>query len=93
MRNSNNDHLGFITKPRRSHRYPDKHLGDLEFADDIALLENNQECAQQQLDNLCTTAHQVGLEINASKTQVVTGTYNLPENTIIKLEGNPLDFQ
>ena len=95
MRNSNIDHLGFITKPRRSRRYPNKRLGDLEFADDIALLENNQECAQQQLDNLCATAHQVGLEINAGKTKVVT--YNLPENTIIELEGNPLekvdDFQ
>ena len=29
MRNSNIDHLGFITKPRRSHRYPDKRLGEL----------------------------------------------------------------
>ena len=31
---------GFITIPRRSTRYPKEVINDLDFADDIALLEN-----------------------------------------------------
>ncbi len=85
LRNSDIDQLGFITKPRRSRRYPEQRLGDLDFADDIGLLGNNQEEAQEQLDRLSETASQVSLLINAKKTKVMT--YNLPEDTTIKLEG------
>jgi hypothetical protein len=43
-------------------------LCDLDFADDIALLENTQESAQAQLIAFGNEASKVGLEINTDKT-------------------------
>ena len=39
---------GVVTHPRRSRRYPAESLKDLDFADDIALLESSMENAQAQ---------------------------------------------
>ena len=95
MKNSDMNHLGFTTKPRRSRRHLEEKLGDLEFADDLSLLANNQKEAQEQLDTLSHTAKEVGLKINVGKTKFLA--YNVPENTRIELDGNQLekvnDFQ
>ena len=40
---------GVLTCPRKSSRYPAKVLNDLDFADDIALLESSISRAQSQL--------------------------------------------
>ena len=40
---------GVVTHPRRSRRHPAKSLNDLDFADDIALLESSIFRAQAQL--------------------------------------------
>ena len=40
---------GVVTHPRRSRRHPAKSLNDLDFADDIALLESSISRAQAQL--------------------------------------------
>ena len=49
-------------------REPEVKLNDLDYADDIALLENNQDQAQKQLDETNKNAIEVGLEINITKT-------------------------
>ena len=50
MRNANVDDLGFTTHKRQSSRFPEKRASDLEYADDIGLLENDKDKAQKQLD-------------------------------------------
>ena len=50
MRNANVDDLGFTTNKRQSSRFPEKRASDLEYADDIGLLENDKDKAQKQLD-------------------------------------------
>ena len=89
LRNSNMDHLGFVTKPRRSRRQPEERLGDLEFADDISLLEHTQTGAQEQVNSLSSTAKEVGLVINDDKTKFIA--INIPENPTLELEGLSLE--
>ena len=94
MMNANIDDLGFITQKRQSRRHPEKRVGDLEYADDIALLENTIPDAQKQLDAVSSVAKEVGLVINIEKTKVLAKGINQPE---IMLDGNTLevveDFQ
>ena len=63
--------FGFITHPRQSSRNPEIKINDLDYADDIALLENNIKRAQDQLDQMSKTAKEVGLEINVNKTKIM----------------------
>ncbi|KAJ8353279.1 hypothetical protein SKAU_G00208460 [Synaphobranchus kaupii] len=88
MYNSDIDHLGFITSLRRSRRKPAVRLSDLEYADDIGLLEDNQASAQEQLNWLSQTAKETGLIINAEKTKFLTR--NLTDVNI-DLDGQALD--
>ena len=46
---------GVLTCPRKSSRYPAK-VNDLDFADDIALLESSISCAQSQLTRTANAA-------------------------------------
>ena len=59
----NNPDGSFMTHPRRSKRQPETLLNNLDFADDISLLESNIQRAQSQL--LCTvdSAASIGLMI------------------------------
>ena len=95
MGNADIDDLGFITHKRQSSRIPVKKVGDMEYADDIGLLENNTENAQKQLDALSGAAKEVGLLINVDKTKVLSKNIN-PINKIM-LDGTALkvvdDFQ
>ncbi|KXJ22332.1 hypothetical protein AC249_AIPGENE23105 [Exaiptasia diaphana] len=47
---------GLLTHPKRSRRYPAKYLNDLDFADDICLLESSTPRAQVQLDRTVDAA-------------------------------------
>ena len=60
---------GVVTHPRRSRRYPAKVLNDLDFADDIALLESSISRAQSQLTRTANAAADLGLIISAPKTE------------------------
>lgn len=51
MKTSEGNH-GLTTVTRRSSRYPKEVVNDLDFADDIALLENSFEQAQAQLNTV-----------------------------------------
>ena len=61
--------LGFTTVPRRSSRYPKEVLADLDFADDIALLSDDIEKAQELLLRVETECNKVGLCLNGPKTK------------------------
>ena len=63
---------GIVTHPRRSSRYPAKVLNDLDFADDIALLESTIPLAQAQLTRTATAAKDLGLKISVPKTEYMT---------------------
>ena len=48
MKATQNIEPGVVTHPRLSRRYPTESLQDMDFADDIALLESSMENAQAQ---------------------------------------------
>jgi hypothetical protein len=75
---SNNANDGLLTHPKRSSRHPAKHLNDLDFADDISLLESSISRAQAQLTHTVEAAASVGLLINTSKTEYMA--LNCPGN-------------
>ena len=91
MRNSEEE-TGFLTHPRESSRRPEQRLNDLDFADDIALLENEVERSKQQLESTNRRAMEVGLEINTEKTkQLIISPYNGPHLPLI-LEHRPIEI-
>ena len=63
---------GVVTHPRRSRRYPARVINDLDFADDIALLESTMSQAQAQLNRTTTAAKELGLIISVPKTEYMT---------------------
>ena len=63
---------GVVTHPRRSRRHPAKLLNDLDFADDIALLESSISRAQAQLTKTAEAVADLGLVISAPKTEYMT---------------------
>jgi Reverse transcriptase (RNA-dependent DNA polymerase) len=63
--------FGFIT-----HLRPLKTLSDLNFADDIVMLDNNITDAERHLDILIHEARNVGLEVNSDKTKYMTNINN-----------------
>ena len=62
--------LGFTLDRSRSRRHPAKVICDTDFADDIAQLLNTIELAQLLLSRVKTSAKQLGLHINNSKTEI-----------------------
>jgi len=80
--------VGVETHPRRSRRYPAKLLNDLDFADDISLLESAIPRAQTQLTNTASEADVVGLIINIPKTEYMT--VNCGPHTPLKVYGSPI---
>ena len=61
--------LGFTLTPRKSRQYPSVVLTDLDYADDISLLADNVEQAQELLNRV---ENRVCLRLNAKKTEVIT---------------------
>ena len=70
--------MGFTITPRKSIRHPKEYLADLDFADDIALLSDDMEQAQQLLSNVESECRKVGLGLNGPKTKF------LAYNTVVK---------
>ena len=63
------ENFGFEYTKRLSPRYPGKRIADLDYADDIALLESTIERATEFLRRVSEEALNVGLEINTDKTE------------------------
>ena len=59
--NGREQDLGLTLTPRRSRRYPAVVLTDLDYADDISLLSNNMEQAQELLSRVESECAKVGL--------------------------------
>ena len=67
MADGKEDELGFTITPRKSRRHPKEVLADLDFADDIALLSDAIEQAQELLLKVETECSKVGLGLNNPK--------------------------
>ena len=67
-----------------------RHLEDLDFADDIALLSSTKQHSQEKSQLLNTYAKQTGLNINRKKTQVMC--INAANTTPVTIEGEPLEL-
>ena len=80
---------GVVTCPRRSRRYPAKMLNDLDFADDIALLESSMSRAQFQLTRTADAAAELGLVISAPKTEFTTIHCHL--HPTLQVYGTPIN--
>lgn len=63
---------GFTLKPAQSRRVVSETVTDVEFADDVALVTDSIEAAQNLLGRLETAASSVGLTMNDGKTEFLT---------------------
>lgn len=84
--NGREDELGFTIKRRQSRRVPAIKITDLDFADDIALLSDEIQQAQQLLQQIEISSAKVGLHLNAKKTEYMS--YNQPINIELKTRRN-----
>jgi hypothetical protein len=79
---------------RAATREADRRVNDLDFANDIALLEGDIHKSQMQLDALRHYASTVGLEINVEKTKQVR--QDVPESTPplppLFINGQPIEI-
>ena len=73
---------GIIIEPRKGHRHPEIKIKDLAYADDIALLNKSLRLAENLLHCVEKSVMQVGLHLNASKTEIVAS--NIIENYEVK---------
>ncbi|XP_072017094.1 uncharacterized protein [Amphiura filiformis] len=80
---------GVVTCPRRSRRYPAKLLNDLDFADDITLLESSTPRAQCQLSRTANAAADLGHIISAPKQCM---TINCQPQPPLQVYGNPIKY-
>lgn len=73
------EELGFTITPRKSRRHPKEVLADLDFADDIALLSDAIQEAQQLLLRVEGECKKVGLGLNGPKTKSLAYNIEDPE--------------
>ena len=71
----------------KSRRYPTKKITDVDYADDLALTSDTIEQAEKLLHSLEHAAKQIGLHINAKKTEFMS--YQ-EEGQINSLNGNEI---
>ena len=84
------EELGFHLVKRRSRRIGPEVVTDFDFADDIALLSEEINQAQELLERVETSVAKVGLKMNAGKTKFMA--YN--QNSMVKIctnDGTNLD--
>ena len=77
--------LGFKLDTRRRRRRQPIAITDLDFADDIALLSEEIQKAQELLIRVENEAAKIGLRLNDEKTEVMV--YNIPTPSPLKTIG------
>ena len=82
------EQLGFTVTPRKSRRVGPTMKTDFDFADDIALVSNLVEQAQELLHRVEGECREVGLRLNARKTEVMA--YNIDQVEVKTLDGSAL---
>ena len=79
----------FEMTKKRSRRYPTKTITDADYADDITILANTPHQAETLLHNLERAAADIGLHVNAHKTEYMcynqTGDISTLDRTSLKL--------
>jgi hypothetical protein len=81
---------GIVIEERKSRRYPELRLHDLDFADDIALLSSSITSAQTLLQSIEDASSCVGLHLNVGKTKTLL--VNIPTTSNVQtLDGTNLE--
>ena len=81
---------GYQLRPKRSSRYPAEFLTDTDFADDIALISQSLEHAQDLLQSLEQAYNGVGLYLNETKTKCMNRCLLNNNNPVKTLNGTSL---
>ena len=81
---------GYMLHPRRSSRHPAAYLTDTDFADDIALVSQSLEYAQDLLQSLEQASNGVGLYLNETKTECMNRCNTNNSQPVRTLGGTPL---
>ena len=63
--------LGIVLEKRRSSRYQQQRLSDLDFVDEIALIDESEQRLQLATSKVEEKGRKVGLTINSKKTKVI----------------------
>jgi len=85
----NNKNLGFTLQRSIGRRFSARKVTDADYADDLALLSDDQESGERPLHVLEHYAASIGLFVNAKKTEVMD--FNQPnEIQITATNGNSL---
>ena len=79
--------LGLTLRQSRGRRYPAETITDADYADDLALFADSIEDATQLLHSLEKASGDVGLYVNAKKTEFIP--YNV-EGSIKTIKGDPV---
>ena len=66
-----NKELGFTLSKRRSRRYPSVKITDADYADDLAIISDYLTDGTVLLHKLEETASEIGLYVNAKKTEFI----------------------
>ena len=83
----NNDlELGFKLDRKRSRRHTLIVITDLDFADDIALVTEKLEQAQDFVHRVQENAAKIGLQLNSDKTEFMS--FNQVQDTVLKTVNN-----
>ena len=82
--------VGFTLSKRKSRRHPEVKITDTDYADDLSLLSDTIEQAQEFLESLESAAAAVGLHLNEGKTKFMA-TGIIEEPTLISSSGNILE--
>ena len=91
LRSAITDSDGLTLKQCRSSRHPAVVLPDLDYADDIALLENSIKSAHDLLIHVETPCQDAGLFLNAPKTKYMH--LNPSTNTtLVSSDGSPIEL-
>ena len=81
---------GIVLEERKSRRYPEIRLHDLDFADDIGLLSTSISTAETLLQSIEDASNCVGLHLNAGKTKTLL--VNIPTTSNVHtLDGTKLE--
>ena len=78
--------LGFKLDRKRSRRHNPNVITDLDFADDIALMAEELEQAQDFLHCVQENAAKIGLHLNSDKTEFMS--FNQVQDTVLKTVNN-----
>ena len=82
--------VGFTLRRRRSRRHPEVKITDTDYADDLSLISDTIEQAQEFLRSLEGAAEAVGLHLNESKTKFMATGYEEP--SLITSSGRQLEW-